>query len=241
MADLAERLADLRGELEWPQTPVLEPRAAEAPARPRRRRRSRRTLALAAGLALVLAGGVTAAVVLRLDGATVERRTGPAPSPPPAAELYLGPRVSLADAPFEPLLPARAGEPASVHLRDGIELGLAYPPAPGRPEASTTGLGLLVTEFRGDLHPAYVGKTTYEATAVERLRIGGEPAIWLEGAPHFFFYRPPGQDLSERELRLAANVLLLERGRLLVRLEGAFDRAEALALARSLRPGTDLP
>lgn len=177
----------------------------------------------------------------RLDGATVERRPEPAPSPPPAAELDLGPRAALADAPFTPLLPARAGEPASVHLRDGIELALAYPPAPGRPEASTTGLGLLVTEFRGDLHPAYVGKIAYQATAVERLRIGGDRAIWLEGAPHLFFYRSPGQDLSERDLRLAANVLLLERNRLLVRLEGAFDRDEALALARSLRPGTDLP
>ena len=36
-------------------------------------------------------------------------------------------------------------------------------------------------------------------------------------------------------LRIAGNVLLLERGRLLVRLEGAFGRDRAIELARSLR------
>ena len=60
-------------------------------------------------------------------------------------------------------------------------------------------------------------------------------AIWIEGAPHLFFYRPPDSDFAESELRLAANVLLLERGDLLVRLEGAFSRERALELARSLR------
>ena len=63
----------------------------------------------------------------------------------------------------------------------------------------------------------------------------GERAIWIEGAPHLFFYRPPDSDFAESELRLAHNVLLLERGNLLVRLEGSFDRERALELARSLR------
>ena len=57
------------------------------------------------------------------------------------------------------------------------------------------------------------------------------------GAPHFFFYRSPKNPFEERRLRLAQNVLLLEHGRLLVRLEGAFDRARAIELARSLEAG----
>jgi hypothetical protein len=65
--------------------------------------------------------------------------------------------------------------------------------------------------------------------------IEGERAIWLEGAPHFFFYRSPDGAIMEDQLRLAQNVLLLERGPLLVRLEGAFSRQRAVALARSLR------
>jgi hypothetical protein len=35
-------------------------------------------------------------------------------------------------------------------------------------------------------------------------------------------------------MRIAQNVLLLEHGALLIRLEGAFDREQALAIARSL-------
>ena len=63
----------------------------------------------------------------------------------------------------------------------------------------------------------------------------GQPAIWIAGAPHFFFYRAPNGEFVDTTLRIAGNVLLLERGRLLVRLEGAFGRDRAIELARSLR------
>jgi hypothetical protein len=92
-----------------------------------------------------------------------------------------------------------------------------------------------VTEFRGDLAPEYLGKVVGLKATVERLRIDGRRAIWIEGAPHFFLYREPDGDVAESRMRLAQNVLLLERGRLLVRLEGAFGRDRAIALARSLR------
>ena len=59
----------------------------------------------------------------------------------------------------------------------------------------STGLGLLVGEFRGDLAPEYMGKIAGQATRIERLRVDGERAIWIEGAPHFFFYRPPDSDV----------------------------------------------
>ena len=41
--------------------------------------------------------------------------------------------------------------------------------------------------------------------------------------------------LREFKLRLAQNVLLVQRDKLLVRLEGAFSRERALQVARSLR------
>ncbi len=232
MTDLDERLRELRADLEWPQTPeVTVPAGTPA----RSRRRPRRIVALAAGLTLATAGVGGAAVLLSLDGATVERRDAPPPVASPAGRLFLGRPITLAQAPFRPLLPARAGAPAAVHLRDGIEVALSYPPGPGRPRAGTTGLGLLVTQFEGRLHTDYVGQVAYQGTTVDPLRVDGRRALWIEGAAHFFFYRPPGGELSERDLRLAANVLLIERDGLLVRLEGEFDRTEALALARSLR------
>jgi hypothetical protein len=262
MSELERELTALGRDLDWPPTPDLIPAVTArlradlpgAAARPARRRLLppagfRRSLALALVALLVLAGGVFAAVpsvrdaVLEffgLQGATVERREQ-LPPPPPPAPLQLGERTSLDAArdslAFDPLVPSAAGEPDGVyvnHLVPGGSIALTYRPSEDLPEARSTGLGLLVEEFRGDLAPEYFGKTAGEATRVERLQIDGERAIWLEGAPHFFFYRPPNAEFRDEELRIAQNVLLIEQGRLLVRLEGAFGLDRAIELARSL-------
>jgi hypothetical protein len=253
VSELERQLTQLGRDLDWPATPDLTGavRARPAPAQVRRRRPIfGRSLAIALATLLLLAGGVMAAVpgvrdaVLEffgLRGATVERREQlpPAPAPRP---LRLGERTTLDAArdslAFDPLVPSAAGEPDSVFLNDrvpGGALALAYRPAPGLPEARSTRLGLLVEEFRGDLLPEYFGKTAGQATRIQRLRIDGQRAIWLEGAPHFFFYRPPTGGFREEQLRIAQNVLLLESGRVLVRLEGAFGLERAVELARSLR------
>jgi hypothetical protein len=256
--ELERVLTELGRELDWPETPELAGRvrarlAEQAPPRPRRLLPPfglRRPLVVALAALLLLAGTVFAAVpgvrdaVLEffgLQGATVERRET-LPTPPPEQPLDLGRRTTLAQAreqlAFEPLVPAGLGAPDGVYVRGdtpGGELSLAYRARPGLPRASTTRLGLLVGEFRGDLHPDYMAKVGGQSLTIERLRIDGEQAIWLEGAPHFFFYRPPDGEFVERNLRLAANVLLLEQGRRLVRLEGAFGRDRAVAIARSLR------
>jgi hypothetical protein len=228
--------------------------------RPRDRRRGlagllapaglRRSLALAAVGLLLLAGTVFAAApgvrdavldFLGLQGATVERRET-LPTPPPERPLDLGTRRSLDAARdglgFAPRVPALLGRPDAVYVRGGIpggELSLAYRARDGLPRARSTRLGLLVSEFRGDMSPEYVQKMVGPQTTAERLRVGGKRAIWIEGAPHFFFYRAPDGTFVETQLRLAQNVLLLEDGELLVRLEGALDRDRAIEIARSLR------
>jgi hypothetical protein len=139
---------------------------------------------------------------------------------------------------FDVLYPDRPFAPDGVRLRratPGGEVSLLYRPRRGLPRSGPTGLGLLVTEFRGDIDPEYLGKIAGPATRIERLRVRGEPAVWIEGAPHVFFYRPPGGGFEERPLRLAANVLLVERGALLVRMEGSLGKDEALRIAESLR------
>jgi hypothetical protein len=258
VTELERALTQLGRELDYPQTPALAPRVRarlEQPA-PRRRRSLlpaagfRRALALALVGLLVLAGGVFAAVpsvrdaVLEffgLQGATVERREQLPPAPE-LRPLRLGQRTTLEQAAvvlgFTPLVPADPGRPDGVYVRRDIpggELALAYGPRPGLPEARTTGLGLLVTEFRGDLVPELIGKLAGGATAIEELTLDGERAVWIEGGSHFFFYRRPDGQMRERELRLAANVLLLEQGNMLVRLEGAFDFPRAKQIAESLR------
>jgi hypothetical protein len=248
--DLESRV---RASLEEAAAPERARRAADGVSRPRRRLLPpaglRRSLALALVALLVLAGGVFAAVpsvrdsVLEffgLQGATVERRT----EVPPAPELrvlQLGQRTTLEHARselgFTPLVPRAAGRPDGVFVGTGPpggELSLTYEPAPGMPSTGTAGLGLLVGEFRGDLAPEYFGKIAGQTTTIERLRVDGRRAIWIAGAPHLFFYRPPDSDFAESELRLAHNVLLLEHENLLVRLEGSFSRERAIELARSL-------
>jgi hypothetical protein len=259
VTELEHALTRLGRELDYPATPALATRVrARLEAPPRRRRLLpaaglRRALALALIGLLVLAGGVLAAVppvrdaVLEffgLQGATVERRER-LPAVPEPGPLRLGERTSLADATkvlgFTPLVPADPGTPDGVYVRRDIpggELALAYRAQPGLAEARTTGLGLLVTEFRGDLVPELIGKLAAGATAVEELTLDGERAVWIEGGSHFFFYRRPDGQTAERELRLAANVLLLERGDMLVRLEGIFGFSRAREIAGSLEaPG----
>jgi hypothetical protein len=262
VTELERSLIVLGEELDWPVTPDLSlrvrrsiapaPRPRSIAPAPRRRRRLafRRSFAIALAALLVLAAGVLAAVpgvrdpVLEffgLQGATVERREV-LPPVPERRPLDLGRRTTLAAAGgavrFEPLVPQAAGRPDGVFVSDAVpggELSLAYRARDGLPEARSTRLGLLVSEFRGDLAPEYTAKIAGQATVVERLRVDGARAVWLAGAPHFFFYRSAQRPITERELRIAQNVLLVEQGDLLVRLEGAFGRERAIELARSLR------
>lgn len=254
MPELERRLSQLGRELDWPDTPDLTSRVRTRLPEPESVRRRpkplgaglRRSLALALVLLLVLAAATAAAVrpardavleFLGLQGATVERRVE-LPTPPPERPLDLGQRTTLQSASarlsFTPLLPAALDRPSGIYVRGG-ELSLAYLPQPGLPRARSTRLGLLVSEFRGDLDPGYIGKVVGPDSVVDRLTLAGERAIWIEGAPHFFFYRDPEGQTIESELRLAQNVLLTERGNLLVRLEGAFSRERAIRIARSLR------
>ena len=253
MTDLERQLTQLGRELDWPPTPdlTMPVRRQLAPTPPVRRRPIifRRSFAIALAALLILAGGVFAAVpsvrnsVLEffgLRGATIERREKLPPAPTTRLPA-VGEPTSLAGARdklgFEPLVPSAAGEPDAVFVDGtvpGGRLSLEYRPSAGLPETRMNGIGLLVDEFRGDLNPEYAGKMAGQSTRIEPFRLDGERAIWVSGAAHFFFYRAPGNPFQERELRLAQNVLLLERGRLLVRLEGAFGKARAIELARSL-------
>ena len=209
----------------------------------------RRALVLALVALLVLAGTVLAAApgvrdalleFFGLQGATVERRsdlpTPPARAPAGARPAHDPRRGGRASSPFEPLVPSALGEPDGVYLRGDEELSLAYRAGPGLPRAATTRLGLLVSEFRGDLHPDLHRQDRGRGHG-DRAAARGRRACDLDrgGAALLLLPRRRAADAREGELRLAQNVLLLESGPLLVRLEGAFDRERALEIARSLR------
>ena len=260
MTDLELQLVELGREIDYPPTPTLDRDVRQrleadrqtSPSRGRwpRRPTGRRALALA-GLVLLGAAATTYAAsetvrdavrdILGISGATVERTELP-PPPPGERPLELGDPVPLEDAAaslaFEPLIPRALGEPDRAFVRRSVlggELSLIYAPAAGLPPTRSTGVGLLISEFRGDLLGDYVRKVVSDASRIVRLELGRERAVWIGGAPHFFFYSDRGV-VIDRELEVAENVLLLERGNVLVRIEGALGRSEAIRIARSLSP-----
>ena len=63
---------------------------------------------------------------------------------------------------------------------------------------------------------------------------GGDLFLWQVAAGGFT--QLTQTPIAERDPQGAQNVLLIERGRLLVRMEGAFNRATAVRLAGTLSP-----
>jgi hypothetical protein len=161
-------------------------------------------------------------------------RATPPPRSPTGATLGLGRRVTLAQArrggPV--LVPRRLGAPSAVYagpLQDGPRaISLVYPPGPGLPASSVTGTALLVQTLRATATPL-IKKTAGSAATVEELTVAGARAYWLTGA-HGFGYQSRDAVGFERQ-RLADRTLLVERGGLLLRVEGAMSRARAVEIA----------
>lgn len=206
--------------------------------------------ALATAALLVLATlafqpvAAQAADALGLRGLPIFR-VAQTPSPAPSASPLIpgATRVSSVEAAsvatgFRVLVPSALGPPDEVYVAvqgGSSEAFLIYRPRPGLPASGQTGIGALVTEVRGAVEPAIAGKLVGPGTTVERLSVDGAPAIWIEGAPHQFFYRTPSGDIVAGTLRLAGNVLAWDRGELLVRLEADLTKDDALRIASSLR------
>ena len=170
------------------------------------------------------------------------RYTAP-PLVPLGARLDLGRSLTLdaarARVGFTVELPAALGTPDAVYLLDtppGGQVALVYRPRADLPAASTTGVGLLLTEFQGSLPsggPALKGLPP--GTRIEDVVVGGSHGYWIDGDPHLFGFQDATGHAEMETTRLAANVLLWEDGLLTLRLESALDRDAALSIASSTR------
>ncbi|HKE97724.1 MAG TPA: hypothetical protein VKG45_02165 [Actinomycetes bacterium] len=228
----------------------------------RRRRRVPRPGARAAAAllaVLVAAGGLAAlpgpreaiADLLGLRGVRITRGVpGPLPATSPAPGplgqgLGLGRRVSLAQARAgtgRPVaLPSLAGlrRPDAVWLDDGVPGGavsLVWRPRAGLPPAGPSGAALLLTALPGSAdEEVLVKKLLVGGTGISEVRVGAARGLWIQGAPHELFYLAPDGDPRPDRTRLAGNTLLWEHDGLVMRLEAAVSRAEALRIAGSLR------
>jgi hypothetical protein len=177
-------------------------------------------------------------------GATTAARGSPTPAatPNPLAALQLGEPITLQAAEqaagFHVLVPAALGPPDAVYLDRTVPGGavtLVYKPRPDLPASPITGVGLLLSEFRGAIEPAFFGKGVGPDTTLTAISVGGEPGWWLEGAPHLYFYRGPDGQVRDDRIRLAGNTLLWEHGALTLRLEANLTRDAAVRIAESAR------
>ena len=234
--------------------------APQEPARRRPRATLRRRVALALLVGITSAGASLAipqwrtalAGWLGIHGVTIEQRPGPLPTPTatipptpghPGTGLGLGSPVSLASVAgnldFTPLLPTTLGAPDAAWLRrppQGGALSLVYLPGSGRPPASVeTGVSILVTEFHAELDTRVLGKLAGPETTITEVQVGGDPAVWIAGAPHAVFYTNPDGTLGMDDLRLATNTLLWQHGSTLVRIEGMQSLDQAQSIAASMR------
>ena len=249
--DLGPRLEDLADALDAPSgdgvaRAVVQRLASSADlAASSSPRRVRRPLVALGAVALATLGGVASAPAVAdwfgVRGVEVERRddaptTPTTPTtgtiPPSGASLDLGtPAASLAaaerDAGFAASVPTALGAPDAVWVDRRGEapfISLVYDGGP------------LVTEFDATVTPAaVVSKIAGPDTVVEELRIHGEPALWIEGVHEVAVRARSGDHVVER-LRLSDRVLLVQHGRLTVRIElpSPSGRADAVRIAESL-------
>ena len=240
-AELEATLRDIGRHLRPPATPHLAARVrARIVERPEQARRPwHLAFAPAALTLLVIGAGATATDVARLRG--VDVFPVPTVSAPTRQALDAGELVTLdaARAAALPLISADPvfGHPDEIYLRKsaaGDQVIYAYHPRSGLP-AGPTGYGALIGQLAASLDASLIGKGVGPGTKVERVTVGGEPGIWIEGESHFFFYRDARGDIHQESLRLAGNTLLWEHRGRLVRLEAQVSRARALEIAGTFR------
>ncbi len=182
---------------------------------------------------------------LGLRGVRIEFTPTPSASPPPfGTGLNLGEQVSLAEAqarvPFHVVIPhvPDLGPPDAVYLQasDFAErVTLLWRARPGLPKAETTGVGLLLTEFRATINEEFLKKIAFEATTLEGVRVNGGAGFWIAGAPHQISLVDKDGAVVPETIRLAGNVLLWEQGDLTVRIESDLMKDQVLRIAASVR------
>jgi len=246
-APLEDRLLELGTALAFPTTPPIAALVADRLRQPPRRfgllRPISRGMALALAATVLLVGVVTA-FGLGLGG--LRLTFGPvsfSPMPSLLAGPGLGEPTSLASARQQVTFPLRVpaltelGDPDLVYLADppaGGAVTLLYGERDGFAADPTTGIALIVSQFRADIGPEVFEKLIDSGVSVTSASVHGHAAWWVAGGDHFFFYRDANGRIVDTTLRLASDTLIWEEGGVTHRVEGASSLADAVRVAESL-------
>lgn len=240
MTDLPDRLRDLGGAVAWPEEPpgladavvarmAAEPVVTASSGSPRRRRAALVALlvALSGGGTLAFSGDARSALLefLGLRSVRIERRE-PRPGLPTGADLgrpVASFEVGRGAVTFTPLHPPPGF--ASTYVDTAVPGGAL----------SSVGRGpVVITQVGGTVEPV-IGKSVGLGDRVERLVVAGRAGVYIDGDRHEFAYLDRDGSFRVETARLSGPVLLVDfPGDVLVRIEGARDRAAAVALASRL-------
>jgi len=241
VSSLQRELTALRSSIDWPTEPdvaasVSTRIADEVP----RRRAPRRRLALA--LAVVLAALLAVLAVppartaifdwLGIGGVTIVQ-VDELPTVPstPGIEL-LGDEVTLDEARSRagfPFADPPDHEPAPDEIRVAPGARVSYVWRDG------ADVRLLVTQFPGrGSDPRLLKKLAGSGTRMLGFELDGDSAVWLEGGPHVVYVLLPDGTVRDDRGWLAGNTLIVDRGGVTVRIEGALDRADAVDLVQAM-------
>jgi len=254
MSELEFNLRSLGSEVEWPPTTDLVSRVQHRLATPLP---ERGTLwwrpVLVVGLAIValtlgLSPGAREAVARLLGAVGIRIESEVETTVPPTFNLGLGTQVSAAETAslvvFAVLSPGSSdfGAPDAIYYNDerlGGQITLVWVPQPKLPEAADSGVGMLISSFRGNLDSStYAKELNASRNLLLDVEVRGRPGFWIEGEPHVFLFENPNGVIEFESIRLAGNVLLWEENGVTMRIESALPRTDVLRIAESLGPLT---
>lgn len=217
-----------------------------------RNRPVRRSVVVAIA-ALLLLAAVAGAVGLGVPGIRI-LFGGPTPPPslasPSAAPsgagagalgqaLGLGTRVPIDEAErlagLDLVLPAdpAIGPPVGAFVFAN-RVALVWPERPGLPADPSTGIGLLISEFRGTVDRGYYTKTLDTDARLTPVTVDGNRGYWISGPPHFFFYVDPSGRIVDDVHRIVGDTLIWSDGDVTYRMESQLGMEDAIRLAESL-------
>jgi len=250
MSELELNLRSLGRKLEWPPTPDIVSRVQHRLATPRPPQRLRwwrpvtvAVLAIAV-LTLGLSPGAREAIARLLGVVGIRIETEVETTVPPTFNLGLGTQVSAAEAvglvDYPVLRPESSdfGAPDAIYYNDerlGGQITLVWVPQPNLPEAADSGVGMLISSFRGNLDSStYAKELNASRNLLLDVEVRGRPGFWIEGKPHVFLFENTNGLIEFESIRLAGNVLLWEENGVTVRIESTLPMAEVLRIAGSL-------